>query len=89
MTSTDIRIISLLIQKHMMLLGATAALSRARAIPGIVVAENGDILSFTGSPVSLYTMLKSSYASFAGEASENISRALEKETAVSFEAHRR
>lgn len=89
MTSADIRIISLLIQKHMALIGATAALSRARALPGITVAENGDILSFTGSPASLYAALKSSYASFAGEASENISRALEKETAASFEARQR
>lgn len=66
----------------MALLGPAAALSRARAIPGLVVAENGDILSFAGSPNSLYETLKSSYVSFAGETSEVISRSLEKDYAI-------
>lgn len=60
----------------MVLLGATAALSRARAIPGLTIAENGDVLRITREPVAVYTELEHAYASFAGSASRALANTL-------------
>lgn len=76
MTTADIRPITLLIQKHMLLLGSTAALSRARRISGITVAENGEILRITRDPRAVYTELENAYAAFAGTASRILSSAM-------------
>ena len=76
MTSAENRFITALIQRHMALLGATAALSRARTIPGLTVAENGDVLHVTGDPAIVNAELENAYASFAGKASRIITHAL-------------
>ncbi|OGD23556.1 hypothetical protein A2Z10_00700 [Candidatus Azambacteria bacterium RBG_16_47_10] len=76
MIPANTRFITLLVQKHMALLGATAALSRARTIPGLTVAENGDVLHVTGDPAIVNAELENTYASFAGKASRIITHAL-------------
>lgn len=68
--------ISLLIKKHIALLGSAAALSRARKVPGVTVAENGDIIRITRDPDIVREELERAYASFAGIASRIIARSL-------------
>lgn len=68
---------SLIIKRHMMLLGPTAALACARRVPNITLAENGDVLTAAGNPDAVRAALKSAYISFAGKASRVIMRTLE------------
>ena len=70
------RRMALLIKKHMILLGPTAALTCARAVPGIAVADNGDVLSARGDNAHLLSALERSFASFAGKSSRVISDSL-------------
>lgn len=70
------RALALLITKHMALLGPAAALSLARNISGITVAENGDVLRMTRDPNIVFDELERTYASFAGTGSRVIARSL-------------
>lgn len=76
MNTSDTRSIALLIKSHMMLLGHHAALSRAKKISGITIADSGDILRITRDPDLVREELERSYASFAGVASRIIARSL-------------
>lgn len=65
-----------------MLLGTDAALSRARSIQGLTVAENGDVLRATRDPKRIYAELEHAYATFAGSASKIIARMLKNELLI-------
>lgn len=82
MTTADIRPITLLIQKHILLLGSTAALSRARRISGITIAENGELLRITRDPHAVYSELENAYATFAGTASRILARIVREDHSI-------
>lgn len=76
MNAAETRSIALCIQKHIVLVGPTAALSCARRIPGLTIADNGDVLGAARDPHALYAALENAYGAFAGEASRAIMRTL-------------
>ena len=65
------------VRAHIEVLGPVAALSVARKISSLKIADNGDALEVTGDPATAVEELKNAYFSFAGEASQAIMRTLE------------
>lgn len=65
------------IKAHMNVLGPVAALSIARKIVSLKIADNGDVLEVAGDAKATLEELKNAYLSFAGEASQAVMRTLE------------
>ncbi|GIW62054.1 MAG: hypothetical protein KatS3mg089_0906 [Patescibacteria group bacterium] len=54
------------IQRQIMLLGPTIAVTKARQVPGITVADDGTVVSFTGDPQQLTQQLIEQFVELSG-----------------------
>jgi hypothetical protein len=54
------------IQRQIMLLGPTIAVTKARQVPGIIVADDGTVVSFTGDPQQLIQQLIEQFVELSG-----------------------
>lgn len=54
------------IQRQIMLLGPTIAVTKARQVPGITVADDGTVVSFTGDPQKLTQQLIEQFVELSG-----------------------
>ena len=63
------KIITLLIQKHMAVLGPDIALSIAKKLPALILAGNGDVLAIIVYPKTALAEINDAYIAFTGELS--------------------
>lgn len=75
------------VKRHMLITGADVAVSLARRIGALTIAENGDVLRIQGNPATAFAALKNGYASFLGDASRIILRPLNRKYPDIFSEH--
>ena len=69
-------IISQLIKKQMEMVGPAIALSIAKKVPTIKVADNGEVLEVSGDSKAALEQLANAYIEFSGEISKLILKSL-------------
>lgn len=60
------KLLTEVIQRQIMLLGPTIAVTKARQVPGIAVADDGTVVSFTGDPQQLTQQLIEQFVELSG-----------------------